>query len=239
MENAQTILVVDPETDFLDWVQHQLATPTTRVITATKADDGFKLFCRETPDLLITETHLSPFSGQELLVRVKQRDPNAIVVLTSGFGTTQSVIESMKLGAFDFIRKETLPFNLKVVVDAALKAQAEMKAATTFKPQLTVEEYQDSIVGKSAAMQQVFKMVGRVSHSDAPVMITGESGSGKELVARAIHHYSQRNTKDFVAINCAAIPEQLLESELFGHEKGAFTGAATQRIGRFEQCHDG
>src|ERR1700733_1146159 len=239
MEKAQTILVVDPETDFLDWVQYQLGTPTTRVITATKADDGYKIFCRESPDLLITETHLSPFSGQDLLVKVRQRDPNAIVVLTSAFGTTQSVIESMKLGAFDFIRKETLPFNLKVVVDAALKAQAEMKAATTSKPQLTVEEHQDSIVGKSAAMQQVFKMVGRVSHSDAPVMITGESGSGKELVARAIHHYSNRSLKPFIAINCAAIPENLLESELFGHEKGAFTGASAQRIGRFEQSNGG
>jgi two-component system nitrogen regulation response regulator GlnG len=239
MDKAQTILIVDPETDFLDWVQHQLGTPTTRVITATKADDGYKIFCREAPDLLITETHLSPFSGQDLLVKVKQRDPNAIVVLTSGFGTTQSVIESMKLGAFDFIRKETLPFNLKVVVDAALKAQAEMKAATTFKPQLTVEEHQDSIVGKSAAMQQVFKMVGRVAHSDAPVMITGESGTGKELVARAIHHYSGRSAKSFIAINCAAIPEQLLESELFGHEKGSFTGATGTRVGRFEQSSGG
>ncbi|HEY3898428.1 MAG TPA: sigma-54 dependent transcriptional regulator [Chthoniobacter sp.] len=239
MEKVQTILVVDPETDFLDWVQYQLGTPTTRVITATKADDGYKIFCRESPDLLISETHLSPFSGQDLLVRVKQRDPNAIVVLTSGFGTTQSVIESMKLGAFDFIRKETLPFNLKVVVDAALKAQAEMKAATTFKPQLTVEEHQDSIVGKSVALQQVFKMIGRVAHSDAPVMITGESGTGKELVARAIHHYSGRSAKSFVAINCAAIPEQLLESELFGHEKGSFTGATGTRVGRFEQSSGG
>lgn len=239
MEKTQTILIVDPESDFLEWVQHQLQTPSTRVITALSADEGFKLFCSEHPDLLIVETHLAPFSGLELLVKARQRDPNAIVVVTSAFGTTQQVIESMKLGAFDFVRKETLPFNLKVVVDAALKMQQEMKAATTFKPQLTVEEYQESIVGKSLAMQQVFKMIGRVSHSDAPVMITGESGTGKELVARAIHHYSSRNVKSFVAINCAAIPEQLLESELFGHEKGAFTGAATQRVGRFEQCHGG
>src|SRR3954470_21530384 len=239
MDKPQTILIVDPETDFLEWAQHQLQTPVTRVITATTTDEGFKLFCRERVDLLIVETHIGPFSGTELLVKVRQRDPNATVVITSAYGTTQLVIESMKLGAFDFIRKETLPFTLKVVVDAALKAQQEMRHATTHKPQLTVEEHEDSIVGKSPAMQQVFKMVGRVSHSDAPVMITGESGSGKELVARALHHYSQRNTKAFVAINCAAIPEQLLESELFGHEKGAFTGATGQRVGRFEQCDGG
>src|SRR3954468_24641136 len=239
MERTQTILIVDPETDFLEWAQHQLQTPSTRVITATTTDAGFQIFCRERPDLLIVATHIGPYSGTELLVKVRQRDPNATVVITSAFGTTQLVIESMKLGAFDFIRKETLPFNLKVVVDAALKAQSEMRTATMQKPQLTVEEYEDSIVGKSLAMQQVFKMVGRVSHSDAPVMITGESGTGKELVARAIHHYSQRNAKSFVAINCAAIPEQLLESELFGHEKGAFTGATGQRVGRFEQCDGG
>ncbi|MGB8356004.1 MAG: sigma 54-interacting transcriptional regulator, partial [Chthoniobacteraceae bacterium] len=239
MDKSQTILLVDPETDFLEWAQHQLETPTTRVITATKADDAYKIFCRESPDLLITETHLVPFSGLELLVKARQRDPNSMVILISAWGTTQTVIESMKLGAFDFIRKESLPFNLKMVVDAALTSQAELRAATTFKPQLTVEQYQDSIVGQSSAMQQVFKLVGRVSHSDAPVMITGESGSGKELVARAIHHYSQRSTKDFVAINCAAIPEQLLESELFGHEKGSFTGAIAQRVGRFEQSNGG
>jgi DNA-binding NtrC family response regulator len=239
MEHRQTILIVDQETDFLEWAAHQLETPTTRVITAVNSDHALKIFHRESPDLVITDTHMTPFSGLELLVKVRQRDANAMVVLTSAFGTTQTVIESMKLGAFDFIRKETLPFNFKVVVDAALKAQAEMRSATTFKPQLTVEEHQDSIVGKSAAMQQVFKMVGRVSHSDAPVMITGESGSGKELVARAIHRYSQRSAKSFVAINCAAIPEQLLESELFGHEKGAFTGAIGTRVGRFEQSNGG
>lgn len=238
-EKSQTILVVDSETDYLDWVRKQLETPAIRVLTATASDEAFRIYCQETPDLLITETHLQPFSGLELLVKARQRDPNAMVILTSAFGTTQTVIESMKLGAFDFLRKEGLPFNLKHVVDAALTEQEQMRSAVTFKPQLTVEQHQDSIVGQSPAMQQVFKMVGRVSHSDAPVMITGESGSGKELVARAIHHYSQRSSKDFIAINCAAIPEQLLESELFGHEKGAFTGAVALRAGRFEQCNGG
>jgi DNA-binding NtrC family response regulator len=235
----QTILLVDPETDFLEWAQNQLETPTTRVVTSTTADEAYKIYIAENPDLLISETHLMPFSGLELLARVRQRDSNAVVILMSAFGTTQSVIESMKLGAFDYLRKESLPFNLKPVVDAALTAQAEMRSATAFKPQLTVEQYQDSLVGQSQPMQQVFKMVGRVSHSDAPVMITGESGSGKELVARAIHHYSSRSIQAFIAINCAAIPENLLESELFGHEKGAFTGAASQRIGRFEQSNGG
>jgi nitrogen regulation protein NR(I) len=235
----QTILIVDPETDFLEWVQHQLKTSDTRVIVATAGDEAYDLYLKEAPDLLISETHLMPFSGLELLARVRQQDPNAMVILMSAFGTTQSVIESMKLGAFDYLRKESLPFNLKPVVDAALTVQTEARSATTFKPQLTVEQYQDSLVGQSPPMQQVFKMIGRVSHSDASVMITGESGSGKELVARAIHHYSGRSNQPFIAINCAAIPENLLESELFGHEKGAFTGAANQRIGRFEQSDGG
>jgi two-component system nitrogen regulation response regulator GlnG len=239
MQPHQTILLVDAETDFLEWAQRQLENDTTRVLTATRSDEALKIWAREEPDLLISETHLAPIGGLELLAKVRAKSPNAVVILISQFGSTQIVIESMKLGAFDFIRKEALPFNLKIVVDAALKSQAETRAATAFKPQLTVEEHQDSIVGKSPSMQQVFKMVGRVAHSDAPVMITGESGSGKELVARAIHHHSQRNGKSFVAVNCAAIPEQLLESELFGHEKGAFTGAAGQRIGRFEQSHGG
>ena len=239
MARLQTILIADPDSDFLEWASHQLSSPNTRVITSMDSEETYRLYLREKPDVLMVETHLSPMGGKELTARIRQRDSNAIIVITSAFGTTQAVIESMRLGAFDFVRKETLPFSLRAVIDGALKAQAEMKAATSAKPQLTVEEHQDSLVGKSEAMAQVFKMIGRVSLSDAPVMITGESGSGKELVARAIHNYSQRNSKSFVAINCAAIPEQLLESELFGHEKGAFTGAVHQRAGRFEQSHGG
>ncbi|MEO6053570.1 MAG: sigma-54 dependent transcriptional regulator [Chthoniobacterales bacterium] len=235
----QSILIVDRESDFLDWCKHQIETPERRVITTDSAEKAYQIFCLENPDVVISEMNLHPFSGLELLARIRKESPNAMVIIASAFGTTQSVIESMKLGAFDFVRKESLPFNLKIVVDSALKAHEELRSAQTFKPRLTVEQYQDDIVGQSEPMQYVFKMIGRAAPSEAPVMITGESGSGKELVARAIHHYSNRSRNSFLAINCAAIPENLLESELFGHEKGAFTGAVAQRIGRFEQADGG
>jgi DNA-binding NtrC family response regulator len=141
MDKAQTILVVDPDSDFLQWIQRQLETENTRVISTTTADQALKLYTREEPDILIAETHLTPVSGQELLVKVRQRNANAIVVLTSQFGTTQAVIEAMKLGAFDFVRKEQLPFTLKGVVDAALKAQADLKSATAVKAQLTIARH--------------------------------------------------------------------------------------------------
>jgi DNA-binding NtrC family response regulator len=239
MTAKQTVLVVDPDPDFLDWAKNQLAAEDVTVLTAETSEDAFKTFCAENPFLVITEMRLGTHSGLELLARLRKRDPNALVIITGALGTTQSVIESMRLGAFDFVRKEQLPFNFKIVVDAALKAAAEMRRAKPFEPSLTVEQHEDSIVGQSAAMQEVFKMVGRIANSDASVMITGESGSGKELVARAIHQYSARHDRPFLAINCAAIPENLLESELFGHEKGSFTGASAQRIGRFEQCDGG
>jgi len=238
-QSNQTVLVVDSETDFLDWVKQQLKASGVRVITETNSATAFKVFCLEKPDLVISELHLRPTGGLELLAKIRAESSNAMVIIMSAFGTTQAVIESMKLGAFDFLRKEAAPFTMKVIVDSALKAAAELRAAAPTKPALTVEQYRDDIVGQSEAMQSVFKMVGRVAMSDAPVLVTGESGCGKELVARAIHNYSERHKKPLIAINCAAIPENLLESELFGHEKGSFTGAATQRIGRFEQCNGG
>ena len=131
----------------------------------------------------------------------------------------------MKLGAFDFLRKETLPFDLRPLVESALKSREAMRASETAPAEANFDLGDSVMVGRSQAMQSVFKIIGRVSRSDAAVMITGESGCGKEVVARAVQRYSLRSSKPFVAINCAAIPESLLESELFGHEKGAFTSA--------------
>src|SRR5260370_17017029 len=122
----QTILLVDPETDFLEWAQNQLETPTTRVFTATTSDEGYKIYISENPDLLICETHLMPFSGLELLARIRQRDSNALVILMSAFGTTQSVIESMKLGDFDYLRKESLPSNLKPMLHPPLNTKTQL-----------------------------------------------------------------------------------------------------------------
>jgi two-component system nitrogen regulation response regulator GlnG len=145
----------------------------------------------------------------------------------------------MKLGAYDYLLKPFDVPKLKQIIAAALKAARDMRQVVSYQPLLESEDYDLGIVGRSEAMQNVFKLIGQLAGSDATALITGESGTGKELVARAIYHHSRRNGRSFLAINCAAIPENLLESELFGHEKGAFTGANSQRIGKFEQCDQG
>ena len=159
--------------------------------------------------------------------------------MMTAFGTTQTAIEAMKLGAYDYLLKPFDVPQLKQLVADALKAARDMKQVVACEPLLESEDYDMGIVGRSQPMQEVFKMIGQLAGSDATALITGESGTGKELVARAIYHNSQRNDQPYLPINCAAIPENLLESELFGHEKGAFTGATSQRIGKFEQCDQG
>jgi two-component system, NtrC family, nitrogen regulation response regulator GlnG len=232
----QTILVVDPDPDFLAWVQKHLSTDTVRVIGVAQPDQALTLYTKEKPDLVLAELHTQPLSGMELLRRLRQNDPNALVILNAGFPPTNAVIEAMKLGAYEFLRKESLAYELRPVAEDALRTRESLK---TPAPPVPLDSLQQTIIGQSAPMQSVFKMIGRASRSFAPVLITGESGCGKEVVARAIHKFSARQHKEFVAINCAAIPENLLESELFGHEKGSFTGAVAQRIGRFEQCDGG
>ncbi|MEM7699232.1 MAG: sigma-54 dependent transcriptional regulator, partial [Verrucomicrobiota bacterium] len=152
------------------------------------------------------------------------------------------VIEAMRLGAFDVLRREALNFEIRQVAERALQSAEQIKAAADKSDSGAVMPPQpsdDLIIGRSPAMQDVYKMIGRVARADVPVLITGESGVGKEVVSNAIHSFSRRSKEEYVAINCAAIPSNLLESELFGHEKGSFTGAVAQRVGRFEQCDGG
>jgi two-component system nitrogen regulation response regulator GlnG len=191
------------------------------------------------PDLVLMDIRMGGINGLETLRRIRQMDSKLLVILMTAYGTTQTAIEAMKLGAYDYLLKPFDVVKLKDIVFNALKAAHDMRQVVSYQPLLESEDYEAGIVGRSEAMQQVFKMIGQVAGTDATALITGESGTGKELVARAIYHHSNRNSQPFLAVNCAAIPEQLLESELFGHERGAFTGATLQRIGKFEQCNGG
>jgi two-component system nitrogen regulation response regulator GlnG len=191
------------------------------------------------PDLVIMDIRMGGITGLETLRRIRQIDTKVLVILMTAYGTTQTAIEAMKLGAYDYLLKPFDVPKLKEIVQGALKTARDMRQVVSYQPLLESEDYELGIVGRSEPMQKVFKLIGQLAASDATALITGESGTGKELVARAVYHHSERAGKPFLAINCAAIPEQLLESELFGHEKGAFTGANNQRIGRFEQCHQG
>jgi two-component system nitrogen regulation response regulator GlnG len=166
--------------------------------------------------------------------------PQAMVILMTAFGTTQTAIEAMKFGAYDYVMKPFDQAKLITLVDKALSARRDLAAATkSTRTLVNPADYKEGIVGSSEPMQEVLKSIGQVAASDATVLITGESGTGKELVARCIHQHSLRAKGTFLAVNCAAIPENLIESELFGHEKGAFTGATNQKLGKFELCDGG
>ena len=233
------LLLIDDEEDVRYSIQRIFDSPEIELATAASGEEGLKVIPKFKPDLVLMDVRMTGISGLDTLRRIRQSDPKLLVILMTAYGTTQTAIEAMKLGAYDYLLK---PFDipkLKEIVGAALKAARDMKQVVSYEPLLETEDYDLGIVGRSESMQQVFKLVGQVAASDATALITGESGTGKELVARAIYHHSNRSEQPFLAVNCAAIPEQLLESELFGHEKGSFTGATGQRIGKFEQCNLG
>jgi two-component system nitrogen regulation response regulator GlnG len=178
-------------------------------------------------------------SGLEALRRLRALDARCPVIFITGKSTTDTAIEAMKLGAYEYLLKPLELSQLRQVVDRAFAISRLMRVPAVVADAGPVDERADAIVGRCPAMQEVYKAIGRVAGQDVAVLIAGETGTGKELVARAIYQHSRRAAGPFLAINCAAIPEQLLESELFGHEKGAFTGAERRRIGKFEQCSGG
>jgi two-component system nitrogen regulation response regulator GlnG len=233
------LLVIDDETDVQYSFQRIFDSPEIELTTASSGEEGLKLIPKVKPDLVMMDIRMGGINGLETLRRIRQMDSRLLVILMTAYGTTQTTIEAMKLGAYDYLLKPFDVLKLKEIVAKALKAAHDMRQVVSYQPLLESEDYELGIVGRSEAMQQVFKMIGQVAGTDATVLITGESGTGKELVARAIYHHSNRSTQPFLAVNCAAIPEQLLESELFGHERGSFTGATMQRVGKFEQCNGG
>src|SRR6266567_505344 len=233
------LLLIDDEADVQYSFRRIFDSPEIELETASSGEEGLKVLARARPDLVIMDVRMGGLNGLETLRRIRQTDAKLPVIMMTAYGTTQTAIEAMKLGAYDYLLKPFDVPKLKQIVLAALKAARDMKQVVSYQPLLESEDYDLGIVGRSEGMQNVFKLIGQLAGSDATALITGESGTGKELVARAIYHHSRRNGRSFLAINCAAIPENLLESELFGHEKGAFTGANSQRIGKFEQCDQG
>jgi nitrogen regulation protein NR(I) len=235
----EKVLVVDDDADIRRALRRNLERDDLRIVEASSGDEAVGMVARERPDLIVMDIRMGGVNGLETLRKLRELDAKLPVIMMTAYGTTQTAIEAMKLGAYDYVLKPFAAPKLKALVESALKAARDMRRVVSYEPLLRTEEYDEGILGRSEPMQEVFKLIGQVSVSDATVLITGESGSGKELVARAIYHHSRRAGRPFLAINCAAIPENLLESELFGHERGAFTGASERRIGKFEQCDGG
>src|SRR5438046_1193028 len=206
-------------------------------MTAGTAAEGLDKLAEYRPDVVILDIELPDLSGLEMLRRLRQFDGRIPAILITGRGTTATAIEAMSLGAYEYLLKPLQMGELRELVARALEASRLMRVPAVLEEPASGKPASDVLLGHCPAMQAVYKLIGRVAPQDVMVLILGESGTGKELVARAIYHYSPRSRKPFLAINCAAIPDALLESELFGHEKGAFTGADRRRIGKFEQAN--
>ena len=235
------VLIIDDDDDLRYSLKRVLSGRHYEVVEAASGEEGLTMAEKHSPHVILLDNRMGGISGMEALQHLRGINPNAMIILMTAYGTTQTTIEAMKFGAFDYIMK---PFDLKKLLsltEAAIAASTDLDNATEEEAPSAVskEDIEGGIIGSSPAMQEVFKMIGQVAASDVTVMITGESGTGKELIARAVYQNSLRSQKPFIAVNCAAIPENLIESELFGHEKGSFTGATAQRIGKFELCDGG
>ena len=232
------LLLVDDEPNVLYTLELALADEKTEIVTAQTGKEAIRLAQSRSPDAAILDITLPDMSGLDALDAVRTLDARLPVVIITAHGTTETAIEAMKRGAFDYLTKPVDLHQLQDVMVRALELRRMQSVPAVFDT-APADAEGDRIIGRGAAMQEVFKSIGRVTAQDVNVLITGESGTGKELVARAIYQHSKRSARPFLAINCAAIPEGLLESELFGHERGAFTGADRKRIGKFEQANGG
>jgi nitrogen regulation protein NR(I) len=233
------LLVIDDESSILHAFSRVFREPEVHLITAGTAEEGLELLAQHRPDAVILDINLPDQSGLAAYGQLRKIDARVPVMFITGHGTTDQAIEAMKLGAFDYLLKPLELKTLRDLVGRAFEISRLMRVPAVVAEEESAQEPSDVLVGRCYAMQEVYKAIGRVAPQNVTVLILGESGTGKELVARAIYQHSRRAQAPFLAINCAAIPETLLESELFGHEKGSFTGAERKRIGKFEQCNGG
>jgi two-component system, NtrC family, response regulator AtoC len=238
-ERMPTLLVVDDEPSILLAFRRAFRNSAIEVYTAETGAEGLAQADAHGPDVVVLDVQLPDQTGLEVLRKLRARDARSVVIFITGKSTTDTAIEAMKLGAFEYLLKPLELAPLRQLIERALSISRLMHVPAVVAESDPVDDRADAIVGRCAGMQEVYKAIGRVAGQDVTVLIEGESGTGKELVARALYQHSRRATGPFRAVNCAALPDHLVESELFGHEKGAFTGADRRRIGKFEQCAGG
>ncbi|HET6881246.1 MAG TPA: sigma-54 dependent transcriptional regulator [Pirellulales bacterium] len=234
-----TVLVIDDDRTVLHVIERIFANSDTRVVTARNAQEGVSLLPEAKPDVVILDIMLPDQSGLDTFQQVHAFDSRLPVIFITAGGTSETAIEAMKLGAYDYLVKPLDVVQVKDLVNRALEIRRAMHVPVQLSETEPPADGSDQFIGRCAAMQDVFKKIGRVAPHNVTVLIRGETGTGQELVARAIYQHSPRSNGRFLAVNMSAIPDTLLESELFGHEKGSFTGAENRRIGRFEQCSGG
>jgi two-component system NtrC family response regulator len=236
---TEKILVIDDDDSFRRILEYNLQEEGYEVLSASSGEEGLAIFEARAPNLVITDMKMNGISGIDVLSAVKKQSPDTLVIIITAFGIVDKAVEAMKLGAYDYITKPVNRDELKLVVRKALELTNLSQENKDLKKRIENREEFKHMVGASDAMAGVFSLVNKVADTEATILITGESGTGKELVARAIHEQSSRRGSRFIAINCAAIPRDLLESELFGHIKGAFTGAIKDQQGKFQQADGG
>ena len=235
----QSLLIIDDEPNVCYTLAKVLASAKLKIFSAGTAGEGLDLIRRESPDAVILDVRLPDMPGLEAYGQIRQIDARLPVIVITAHGTTETAIEATKLGAFDYLLKPLDLGQLREVVARAVHLSEIIRTPAMYDENQPPQVESDQMVGYSAPMQELYKSIGRIAPQDVTVLILGESGTGKEMVARAIYQHSRRSRAPLLAINCAAIPEPLLESELFGHERGAFTGADRRRIGKFEQADGG
>ncbi|HHZ00559.1 MAG TPA: sigma-54-dependent Fis family transcriptional regulator, partial [Tissierellia bacterium] len=232
------ILILDDEKNICSSLTYALEDQY-EVLSATNPDDAFEIMRNEKIHLVLLDLRIGKVNGLEVLTKIKEIDKNIVVIMMTAYGTIESTVQAIKNGAFTYLTKPLNMDELMVTIAKGLEYQSLNEKVEHLNNELKEKYSYKGIIGKSPAMQHVFQLIDRLKDVDTNVLITGESGTGKELVARAIHYSGSRSRENFVAINCAAIPDGLLESELFGHQRGAFTGAEKDKIGKFEFANKG